>query len=92
MIRMYMFTEGTVYLYEIFAAYTAGNEHILYSYDFQSQDGRQNYVDQIEKGTSGNLRNDVEVTADSHILTLSTCISGKAKNRYLVQAVLLNDL
>ena len=88
---VYVYRGDRVLVYEIFAAYTAGNEHILYSYDFQSQDGRQNYVDQIEKGTSGNLRNDVEVTADSHILTLSTCISGKAKNRYLVQAVLLNE-
>ena len=88
---VYVYRGARVLVYEIFAAYTAGNEHILYSYDFQSQDGRQNYVDQIEKGTSGNLRNDVEVTADSHILTLSTCISGKAKNRYLVQAVLLNE-
>ena len=88
---IYVYEENKVLVYEIFAAYTAGNEHILHSYDFQTQDGRQNYVDQIEKGTSGNLRNDVEVTVDSHILTLSTCISGKAKNRYLVQAVLINE-
>lgn len=88
---VYVYRGNRVLVYEIFAAYTAGNEHILHSYDFQTQDGRQNYVDQIEKGISGNLRNDVEVTADSHILTLSTCISGKAKNRYLVQAVLLNE-
>ncbi len=88
---VYVYRGDRVLVYEIFAAYIAGNEHILYSYDFQTQEGRQNYVDQIEKGTSGNLRDDVEVTADSHILTLSTCISGKAKNRYLVQAVLLNE-
>lgn len=88
---VYVYRGDRVLVYEIFAAYIAGNEHILYSYDFQTQEGRQNYVDQIEKGTSGNLRDDVEVTGDSHVLTLSTCISGKAKNRYLVQAVLLNE-
>ena len=88
---VYVYRGDRVLVYEIFAAYIAGNEHILYSYDFQTQEGRQNYVDLIEKGASGNLRNDVEVTGDSHILTLSTCISGKAKNRYLVQAVLLNE-
>ena len=88
---VYVYRGDRVLVYEIFAAYTAGNEHILYSYDFQTQEGRQNYVDLIEKGASGNLRDDVEVTGDSHILTLSTCISGKAKNRYLVQAVLLNE-
>lgn len=88
---VYVYRGDSVLVYEIFAAYIAGNEHILYSYDFQTQEGRQNYVDLIEKGASGNLRDDVEVTGDSHILTLSTCISGKAKNRYLVQAVLLNE-
>ena len=88
---VYVYRGDRVLVYEIFAAYTAGNEHILYSYDFQTQEGRQNYVDLIEKGASGNLRDDVEVTGDSHILTLSTCISGKAKNRYLAQAVLLNE-
>lgn len=88
---VYVYRGDRVLVYEIFAAYIAGNEHILYSYDFQTQEGRQNYVDLIEKGASGNLRDDVEVTGDSHILTLSTCISGKAKNRYLVQAVLLNE-
>lgn len=88
---VYVYRGDRVLVYEIFAAYIAGNEHILYSYDFQTQEGRQNYVELIEKGASGNLRDDVEVTGDSHILTLSTCISGKAKNRYLVQAVLLNE-
>ena len=32
----------------------------------------------------------IEVDVDSHILTLSTCISNKPNNRLLVQGVLLN--
>ena len=36
------------------------------------------------------LKEEAEVTPDSRILTLSTCISGKPNNRFLVQGVLLN--
>ena len=34
---------------------------------------------------------DVQVTADDKILTLSTCISGQSDRRYLVQAVLREE-
>ena len=37
------------------------------------------------------MRNDIQATDKSHILTLSTCIKGKSQNRFLVQAVLLNE-
>lgn len=36
------------------------------------------------------LREDVEVTEDSRILTMSTCIANKPNNRFLLQGVLLN--
>ena len=37
------------------------------------------------------IREDVEVTTEDRILTLSTCISNKAESRFLVQGVLLNE-
>ena len=36
------------------------------------------------------VKEGVEVTEDSRILTMSTCISTKPNNRFLVQGVLLN--
>ena len=36
------------------------------------------------------VKEEVEVTAQDRILTLSTCISNKPNNRFLVQGVLLN--
>lgn len=90
---IYVYTEDKVLVYEIFAAYIADNAHILYCNDFTTDEGRQQYLETIVKSSSadGNVRRDVEVTTDSHVLTLSTCIKGKAKNRFLVQAVLLNE-
>jgi len=34
----------------------------------------------------------VEVTAGDKLITLSTCVGNQAENRYLVQAVLVNDI
>jgi sortase B len=84
-----------VLVYEIFAAYTGDNTHILNTNDFTTESGRQQYIDEILKNGQGtaNLREETagEVTTDSRILTLSTCVSGKANNRFLVQAVLVSE-
>lgn len=90
---VYVYTADKVLVYEIFAAYMADNAHILYSNDFSTVEGRQQYLETSVKSSNagGNTRPDVEITTDSHILTLSTCIQGKPKNRFLVQAVLLNE-
>ena len=89
---VYIYTGDEVLVYEIFAAYTGGNEHILYANDFTNEAGRQSYLDSIAKSNymNANLR-DTELTTESHILTLSTCVQGHAQNRYLVQAVLRNE-
>lgn len=90
---IYVYLEDKVLVYEIMAAYEGDNLHILYSNDFTTPDGRQAYLDQIyNKAESGaNMRSEVQATEASHILTLSTCIQGKSQNRFLVQAVLLNE-
>ena len=89
---VYIYIGDKVLVYEIFAAYTGGNEHILYANDFTNEAGRKSYLDSIAKSNymNANLR-DTELTTESHILTLSTCVQGHAKNRYLVQAVLRNE-
>ena len=54
--------------------------------------GRQIYLDKIyNMADTANVRSDVQATEQGHILTLSTCIKGKSENRFLVQAVLLNE-
>ena len=89
---IYVYTGDKVLVYEIWSAYESDNFHILYSNDFTTQSGRQIYLDKIyNKADSANMRNDIQATDQSHILTLSTCIKGKSQNRFLVQAVLLNE-
>lgn len=88
---VYVYTEEKTYVYEIFAAYTATNAHILNTNDFSTQEGFADYLDNVvyNKALTGNFRNDTRVTSDNRIITLSTCTSNSSK-RWLVQAVLVN--
>lgn len=90
---VYIYTPEKLLVYEIFAAYEYTNEHLLYNYDFTNEVIFQNYLDDIldMRSMNCNYREDVEVTAENKILTLSTCISTKPDNRYLVQGVLINE-
>ena len=90
---MYIYTEDALYAYEVFAAYEHTNEHILYAHNnFSSKALFKTYLDEIMliRDMGSVIKEDVEYTEDSRILTLSTCISVKPNNRYLVQGVLLN--
>lgn len=88
---VYVYTEEKTYVYEIFAAYTTTNAHILNTNDFSTQEGFADYLDNVvyNKALTGNFRNDTRVTSDNRIITLSTCTSNSSK-RWLVQAVLVN--
>lgn len=91
---VYIYTEDKVLVYEIFAAYQSGNEHILHTNDFSTEEGRQAYLESIVKNTEDDapqVRNNIQLSVDSHLLTLSTCVNRKADKRFLVQAVLLNE-
>lgn len=70
--------------YRIFTAVTYDDRHIIGSYDFSEKEEREAYLASI-----GNT--DSEVTADSKLLTLSTCIASQPSNRLLVEAVLINE-
>ena len=78
--------------YEIFAAYTYDNRHLMKSYDFSDSEEFRLYLQEILKMKSmgANIREDADVSEDDRIVTLSTC-NGINEQRYLVQGVLLSD-
>lgn len=89
---MYIYTPDYVYVYDIFAAYVYGDKHILAYYSDVSEVGRQEYIDDVFgiRDMSAHFRDGVEVTTESNLVTLVTCIGGRPNNRYLVQGVLVN--
>lgn len=91
---IYIYTEDNrILVYEIFAAYVSGNEHLLMSYDIYTDTGFQSYLDSISghTGSGCHFLEDKELTSEDKIITLSTCISGQATKRYLVQGVLVAE-
>lgn len=90
---IYIYTPEGLLVYEIFAAYEYSNLHLLLNYDFTNEVIYQGYLNDIKevRSMNCNIKEDVEVTVDNRILTLSTCIADKPDNRYLVQGVLLNE-
>lgn len=85
-----IYTPEHILHYTIFAAYTYDNRHILNSFDFSSEKGFQDYLDQIYEVRSMDAytTDEPKVTAKDKIITLSTCLGSSASSRYLVQGVL----
>ena len=91
---IYIYTEDNkILVYKIFAAYEFTNQHLLMTYNLISETSIQSYFDMIRTldGINNNFDNDIELTAESKVITLSTCISNKPDNRYLVQGVLVAE-
>jgi len=90
---VFVYTPDKVLVYDIFAAYTFSDVHILANYSTVSDEGKQQYLEDVfgVRDMQAHYREGVEVTVNSHLLTLSTCIGGQPNNRYLVQAVLIEE-
>ena len=88
----YIYTPEHVYVYDIFAAYVYGDTHILAEYNSEYETRRQDYIDSVFgiRDMSAHFREGVEITTESNLLTMVTCIGGRPNNRYLVQGVLVN--
>lgn len=87
-----IYTPDAEYHYTIFAAVIYSDAYIPYYYDSETEAGRQAFLDSIgdTRDMNNHILTDVEVTPDSHVLTLSTCTgpNGRSDQRYLVIAVL----
>lgn len=83
----YIYTPTQVLTYEIFAAYTYNNSHLLKSFDWQSDEGFAQYINLIYS-QKGNIRTDTtKVTPADSIVTMETC-TGNPDTRFLVTGVL----
>lgn len=90
---VYIYTENYVRVYQIFASYEFTSAHLLLSFDTKNPENFGAYLDGVfqRDGLNDNFNRELEVTAEDKIITLSTCISNKPDNRYLVQAVLVAE-
>lgn len=88
---IYLYTEEAAFVYRIFAAYEFSSIHLLDNFDYTNTYVYEDLLRQIMQA-SGNIRQDVEVTAKDRIITLSTCTADHdAARRYLVTGVLVSE-
>ena len=86
--KIYIYTPDAEYSYTIFAAVVYDDRLISLSFDFSWDGDREAYLDSLNNGVSGTLYlDDVPVSTDSHIITLSTCIRYHEDQRLLIVAV-----
>ncbi len=91
---IFVYTDGHILTYEIFAAYEYDSRHILLSFNFNDKAVFEEYLRSCldPQSMSRNVREGVELNADSKIITLSTCVQNSdSSKRYLVQGVLIKD-
>lgn len=89
---IYIYTPEHKFTYEIFGAVTYDNRHIMHSFDFTDPAQYQEFLDSLYnvRNMSTFIRDDISVTTDDRIITLSTCTNNPDR-RFLVEAVLTNE-
>lgn len=86
--NVYIYTPEYIIIYDIFAAVTYSDEHIMNTYDFDKKTEFERFMANIYSTNDVNAHFDENIipTFEDHILVLSTCCSNPDK-RYIVCAV-----
>lgn len=91
---VYLYLDGNVLTYEIFAAYKRENTSLIRTYDFTYLSGCQQFLSDLygTRDMKMNLRNGWEsVSAYNFVITLTTQKEENAENQFVVLAVLVQD-
>lgn len=89
---MYIYTPDVNYVYEIFAACSIGDTHLMKEYDFWDVGGYNSFVSDITstRGMTNQVREGTTANYGDYLLTLSTCISGQSNKRWIVVGKRIN--
>lgn len=92
--QIYIYLPERILTYEVVASYEYDDRHLLYAFDFEDDKVFAEYLYNIMHPRSmyARVNENVELTTDDRIITLSTCVGGKSDARRLVQAVLVDDV
>ena len=91
---IYVYTPERVFVYQIFAAYEYPAIHLLYNFDMEDDAFFAEYLEGLSEiqGRVVHVRDDIPLSADDRILTLSTCTTDHEDSlRFLVQGVLVDE-
>ncbi len=83
---IYIYLPDQTLKYRIFAAVTFDDRYLLGNYNFSYPEDFQRYLDELRSSIDGHVNTEVNVTQNSGILTLSTCIGDAPSQRWMVNA------
>lgn len=81
-----IYTTNQTLKYRVFATVTFDDRYLMESYNFSYPDDFQKYLDELRSSINGHVNMDVNVTQETGIITLSTCIATSPNERWLVNA------
>ena len=90
---IYVYLPDKTLKYQIFAAVVFDDRHMMHSFNYNTTEGRQEFLDELEavRTMESSYDDSITVGTDSNIITLATCIGGQPDSRWLVEAVLIDD-
>lgn len=88
-----IYTPKKILRYEIFAAVVYDDRHVINTFRYELKEERQRFLDSIYEARDmrNTYRDDITVSPEDRILTLSTCIGNESEKRFLVEAVLKDE-
>lgn len=92
--KMYLYLDGNLLTYEIFAAYTRENTSLIRTYDFTYMSGCQQFLDDLygTRKMDMNIREGwEEVTPYHFLITLTTTKEKDIDEQFIVVAALIDD-
>lgn len=83
---VYIYLPDQTLKYRVFAAVAFDDRYLMGSYNFTLPEDFQKFQDELKASIEGHVNQDVAVTQETGILTLSTCISDSPNQRWMVNA------
>ncbi len=83
---IYIYLPDQTLKYRVFAAVTFDDRYLLGNYNFTYPEDFQKYLDELKSSMDGHVNAEVNVTQETGILTLSTCIGDSPSQRWMVNA------
>lgn len=90
---VYIYMPDRTLKYQIYAAVVFDDNHLLSRFDFNNPESYQSFLDETfsKKDMKSVVNENVPVSIQDKIITMSTCIANQPNNRWLVEAVLVDE-
>ena len=91
---LYIYMPGKILKYQIINCYVYDDRHLLGSFDLSDEEIHKEYLEDIMRPRSmyTMIRENVELSTEDKLVTLSTCVANQPNNRRLLQAVLVEEI